>query len=164
MGSATHPGLQIVAAMDPEGVIGVGISLPWHLPDDLRHFRRLTLGHTVIMGRRTLLSIGKALPRRRNLVLSRRPGWSFPGTETCTDLESAVRAAGDVPVFVIGGAQVFRAALPRARVLHRTLVHERHAGDVRFPPIGADWQVVWEEEHAADECHASAFTLQRLER
>ncbi len=158
------PRLEIVVAMDPDRVIGRDNQLPWHLPEDLRHFRRITTGHTVVMGRRTHESIGRPLPNRRNIVLSRQPGWEAPGVEVHSDLDSALATVGDGPVFIIGGAGLFRETLPRAAVLHLTRVHERYPGDVHFPPLGEGWTLVWEAVHEADARHASGFTFQRLER
>jgi dihydrofolate reductase len=162
--SAIDPRLELIVAMDPDQVIGRDNRLPWHLPDDLRYFKRVTTGQTVLMGRRTFESIGRPLPNRRNLVLSRQPGWGAQGIEVFPDLDSALDAAGPDTIFIIGGADLFRATLPRAAVLHVTRVHDRFPGDVFFPPLGTGWNVAWEEPHAADERHASAFTIQRLER
>ncbi len=158
------PRVEIIVAMDPDRVIGRDNQLPWHLPKDLKHFKRITTGHTLVMGRRTYESIGRPLPNRRSIVLTRQPDWQAPGVETQPDLERALAAAGAGPVFVIGGAELFREALPRAAVLHLTRVHERFPGDVYFPPTGDDWTVVWEEKHGSDADHASGFTFQRLER
>lgn len=162
--SRVDPRLEIIVAMDPDGVIGRDNELPWHLPADLKHFKRITTGHTLVMGRRTYESIGRPLPNRRNIVLSRQPGWQAPGVETQPDLETALAVAGTGPIFIIGGAELFREALPRAAVLHRTRVHQRFPGDVHFPPAGDDWKLVWEEEHASDTQHRSGYTFQRLER
>jgi dihydrofolate reductase len=158
------PRLELVVAVDPDGVIGRDNRLPWHLPDELRHFKRITSGHVVVMGRKTQESIGRPLPNRRNLVLTHQTGWTAPGVEVYHDLEDALAAAGAGPIFVIGGSGLFQATLPRAAVLHLTRVHERHPGDVYFPDIGTGWTVVWEEVHEPDARHASGFTLQRLER
>jgi len=158
------PRLQIIVAMDPDRVIGRDNQLPWQLPEDLKHFKRITTGHTLVMGRRTYESIGRPLPSRRNIVLSRQPGWEAPGVEVHPNLESALATAGEGPIFIIGGAELFREALPRAAVLHLTRVHERFPGDVHFPPTGDDWALVWEEKHESDARHASGFTFQRLER
>lgn len=157
-------GLQVIVAMDPEGIIGHQNQLPWHLPKDLQHFRRLTLGHTVIMGRRTFESIGKPLPGRHNLVLTRQENWTAEGVTILHSLPAALAVAPSHEVFVIGGAALFAEALPQAEILHRTLVLDRYPGDVRFPPIDSAWQVVWEETHPRDEKHASPFILQRLQR
>jgi dihydrofolate reductase len=158
------PRLEIIVAMDPDRVIGRDNGLPWHLPDDLKHFKRITTGHTVVMGRRTYESIGRPLPDRRNIVLSRQSAWAAPGVEVCPDLETALAAADQGPVFIIGGAELFREALPRAAVLHLTRVHERFPGDVHFPPTAGGWEVVWEDTHEPDARHACGFTFQRLER
>ncbi len=156
--------LQIVVATDPSGVIGVDNRLPWNLPDDLRHFRRLTMGHTLVMGRRTFESIGKPLPGRRNIVLSSRSDWRHDQVETFPGLKEALAATDNETVFVIGGARAFAEALPLADTVHRTLVHKHHPGDVYFPALGPDWEVVWEEEHPADERHTSGFAFQQLRR
>lgn len=163
-GHDIDPRLQIIVAMDPDRVIGRDNQLPWHLPDDLRHFKRITTGHVIVMGRRTHESIGRALPNRRNIVLTRQRDWRAPGVETCPDLESALDAAGDGPVFIIGGAELFRIALPRTAVLHLTKVHRRFPGDVYFPDPGNDWVLAWEAAHESDASHDSGFTFQRLER
>ncbi|TVP82941.1 dihydrofolate reductase [Thioalkalivibrio sp.] len=162
--TAVDPRLQIIVAMDPDRVIGRDNQLPWHLPEDLKHFKRITSGHTLVMGRRTHESIGRPLPNRRNIVLTRQAHWRAPGVEVHPDLESALAVAGDVPVFVIGGAELFREALPRAAVIHLTKVHRRFPGDVFFPPADDGWSVAWEEEHGPDANHESGFTFQRLER
>jgi dihydrofolate reductase len=162
--ASVDPRVQIIVAMDPDRVIGRDNQLPWHLPDDLRYFKRITSGHTVVMGRRTYESIGRPLPNRRNIVLTRQTGWQAPGVEVHANLDAALAAAGDGPVFVIGGAELFRAALPRAAVLHLTRVHRCYPGDVHFPSEGHGWTVTWEEKHEADARHESGFTIQRLER
>ena len=157
----------IIVAMDEGGVIGRGGALPWHLPDDLRRFKATTMGHVLIMGRRTLDSIGRALPGRRSIVLSRNPRFEPPaGVEVASDLDAALSLAADAPrVFVIGGAAVFRAALPRARELLVTRVHAHVAGDVRFPATEwDDWALTDEERHPADARHAFPFSFRRYER
>jgi dihydrofolate reductase len=159
--------LSIIVAMDEDGVIGRAGSLPWHLPDDLRHFKATTMGHVLVMGRRTLDSIGRALPGRRTVVLSRNPAFHPPeGVEVAADLEAALSLVRDAPeVFVVGGASVYRTALPRAHRLVVTQVHAKVAGDVRFPPVDwDDWTLVEEERHPADARHAFAFSFRRYAR
>lgn len=133
----------VVAYAVPGRVIGDGQRMPWHHPADLRHFRAVTTGHAVIMGRRTWASIGRPLPNRRNLVLSRDPACRAVGAEVFADLSSAVAAArmgGDACPMVIGGGTVYAQALPVATMLHLTEVHEPHQGSVLFPAIAeADW-------------------------
>jgi dihydrofolate reductase len=148
------------------GVIGRDNRLPWRLPDDLRRFKRLTLDHPVIMGRRTWESIGRPLPRRRNLVLTGNPGYRAEGVETVPTFEAALAAcAGAGEVFVIGGAGVFRAAFPYASRLYLTRVHADMEGDVRFEEEALrGWDLVDEEHHAADADHEYAFTFRTYDR
>lgn len=157
-----YANLAIIVAADPDGVIGSDNQLPWHLPDDLRHFRAITTGHTVLMGRKTYESIGRPLPNRRNLVLSRREDWQHPaGVEVFPDIATAMTAAGNEQVFAIGGAEIFRWALPRAHTLYLTRVHCSYPGTVYLPDIGSGWQQVEEQFHPADATHSCAFSFQR---
>jgi dihydrofolate reductase len=136
----------VVAYAVPGRVIGDGERMPWHYPADLRHFRAVTTGHAVIMGRRTWASIGRPLPGRRNLVLSRDPTFAAAGAEVVADLPTAIAAArvgGDVCPMVIGGGTVYAQALPLATILHLTEVHAAHAGGVVFPEFDeASWREV----------------------
>src|SRR3970040_2404281 len=133
----------LVAAVAKNGVIGAGGQLPWHLPEDLRHFKKLTLGHPVIMGRRTWESLGKPLPGRENIVISRRTGYEAPGASVAASLEAAIAlCAGEPVAFVIGGAEIYAAALPLADGLVLTEIQEDYEGDTRFP----DWdRAAWRE-------------------
>ena len=124
----------LIAAVARNGVIGANNSLPWHLPEDLRRFRALTSGHTVIMGRRTWESIGKPLPNRQNVVVSHQTGLRLSGASVATSLEEAVTLATlPDPVFVIGGEALYRSALPFADVLYLTEIERDFVGDARFP-------------------------------
>ena len=158
--------ISLLVAMSENRVIGRDGDLPWRLSADLKRFKRLTRGHTVIMGRKTRESIPGTLPKRRKIVLSRDPGYQAPGAEVAASLEHALAlAAGEEEVFVIGGARVFAEALPRAERLYLTLVHAEVAGDVFFPEVEADdWRLVSEERHAADERHAYPFSFLVYER
>lgn len=154
----------VVAAAD-NGVIGRDGALPWSLPADLKHFRALTTGHHVVMGRKTHASIGRALPDRTNLVLTRHPEQVAADCRAVATLDEALavaRDAGETICFVIGGAGVYAQALPLARRIYLTEVHAVVDGDVRLPEIDrARWIEVAREEHAADERngHALAFTV-----
>ena len=161
-----RPLVSIVVAMDERSGIGHAGDLPWRLPDDLRRFKALTLGKPIVMGRKTWDSLGKPLPGRHNIVVSRQPGLELPGATVVSSLEAAFEAAGDVDeVCVIGGADVFRLALPRADVLHLTRVHATVPADTFFPEFEvADWQRVAHEERAADERHAHAFSFEEWRR
>lgn len=155
----------VVAAAD-NGVIGRDNDLPWRLPDDLRRFKRITMGAPMVMGRRTFESIGRPLPGRRSLVLSRDPGYRPDGVEVHPDLPSALAAAADAgEVFVVGGAAVFSEALALADRIHLTRVHAEVEGDVRFPdPDPARWRLVSSRRHEADDEHDLAFTFEVWER
>jgi len=158
-----------MVAMASNGVIGRENRLPWHLPEDLRYFKRITLGKPVIMGRKTFESIGSPLPGRPNIVVSRSVDWSAPGVTVADSLESALDSAqalaavsGAEELMVIGGAQIYAAALPLASRLYVTEVHAAFAGDTWFPPVNpAEWQEIAREEYAAtaDNPYAYAFVV-----
>ncbi|MCB1749400.1 MAG: dihydrofolate reductase [Gammaproteobacteria bacterium] len=158
--------LSIVVARDRQGVIGRDGTLPWHLPDDLKRFRAITMGKPIVMGRRTHASIGRPLPGRRNIVLTRDADYAAPGCEVFAALDTALAAleAGS-EAMIIGGAALYREALGRASRLYLTEVEAEVAGDVHFPAIdAAAWQEVSSEYHAADERHAHPFRFRVLER
>jgi dihydrofolate reductase len=146
-------------------VIGRDGRLQWHLPDDLKHFKRVTLGKPVIMGRRTWESIGKPLPGRRNIVMSRDPDLDAPGCTIVDTVDAALAAAGPAEeVMVIGGAQIYAAFQPRAGRIYLTRVVAAVDGDAHFSGPGDDWQVASRAHHAADDRHEYAFDLLVLER
>jgi len=133
----------LVAAVAANGVIGAQGSLPWRLPEDLQHFKRLTTGHPVIMGRRTWESIGRALPQRDNIVLTRQPGFQAPGARVAASFGDALALSADARVaFVIGGGELYRAALPHAAGLVITEIHRAYEGDVNFPEFD---RTFWKE-------------------
>lgn len=159
--------LAVIVAASTNDVIGRDGELPWHLPDDLKRFKRLTLDHPVVMGRRTFESIGRPLPRRRNLVLSSRPAYAPDGVEVFPSLERAIDAAAPAggTLFVLGGSRVFAEALPRARVLHLTRVLAEVEGDVVLPPIDwSAWHRVEAVEHPADARHEHPFVFETYRR
>lgn len=151
--------------MDEAGVIGRDGTLPWRLPEDLKHFRRLTLGKTVLMGRKTWDSLGKPLDGRRNWVLSRDPRFAPPGCEVFRRFEDALAARREGELAVIGGAELFRQALPLARIIHLTRVHARVEGDTFFPAWpAAEFREIDVVRHPADARHAHAYSFITLER
>ena len=158
--------LSLVAAMAENGVIGRAGGLPWHLPDDLRWFKELTMGQVVVIGRRTFESVGRPLPGRRWIVLTRNPAYRPSGVETAPDLAAAVRLAPDASeIFVAGGADVYRAALGQADRMYLTVIHAEVAGDTRFPPVDFDdWTLIAERHHPADARHEHAFSIRRYAR
>lgn len=158
--------IAIIVAVAQNGVIGVANALPWRLPDDLKRFKALSLGKPVVMGRRTFDSIGRPLPGRTNIVVSRQPGLAIDGAIVTGSFDDALAAAGAAPeIVVIGGAEIFRQALPRTDTIHLTRVHARVDGDVFFPELDpAKWRETAVEHHAADERHLYAFSFVTLQR
>ena len=158
--------LALVVAHTRNRVIGLDNAMPWHLPADLRHFRALTLGHPILMGRRTHLAIGRPLPGRRNLVLTRQTGLDLPGVEMVSTLDEALARCLDAEwVYVVGGSEIYQLALPRAARLHLTEIDAELAGDTWFPALTPG---EWVEQDSvlrpadADNPYALRFvTLQR---
>lgn len=160
-----QPRIAIIAALARNRVIGRGNRLPWHLPDDLRHFKRLTLGRPIIMGRRTWESLPGLLPDRTHIVITRDAQYRADGAAVVRSLDEALAAAGGEEALVVGGAQLYALALPRASRLYLTLVEAEVEGDAFFPEIDpAAWREVAREPHAADERHAYPFAFVTLER
>ncbi|MEX0744922.1 MAG: dihydrofolate reductase [Phycisphaeraceae bacterium] len=159
-------GLTLVVAMARNRVIGRGGELPWRLPADLAHFKRLTTGHTIIMGRKTFDSIGRPLPNRRSVVLTRDRQWRHAGVEAVHDMDAALRqVAGEGEAFVIGGEQVYRLAWPYADKVQLTLVEAEVEGDARFPELPVtDWRLVEQNDRPADEKNAYAMSFQTYVR
>jgi dihydrofolate reductase len=158
--------ISIIAAMAENRVIGVDNTLPWRLPADLRHFRLITTGHPVIMGRRNYESIGKPLPGRDNIVVTRDPDYRAPGCTVTHSLEQALTSAqNDREIFIIGGAEIYRQAFPRAERLYLTLVHADIRGDTYFPEFDpAQWRETSRERHEADEKNPYAYTFLTYDR
>lgn len=143
--------LTLVVAIDARRGIGVDNKLPWHLPEDLAHFKRVTLGHPIIMGRKTFDSIGRPLPKRRNIVVTRNPDWRHEGVDAVTSLADAIALAGDEPASIIGGAQVFTESMALADRMIVTEIAHTFACDTFFPPIDrAVWRETARETHHSD--------------
>jgi len=157
--------LSAVVAVSENGVIGRDNALPWHMPTDLAYFKRVTMGKPILMGRRTWDSIGKPLPGRRNIVMT-RGAFSAPGVDTVHSLDEAqALVAGEPEMMIIGGAEVFRLAMPRMTHIHLTRVHCHIDGDVFMPEIApGEWRELSREEHPADARNACALTFTLLER
>ena len=153
------PELSIIAAVARNGVIGADGHLPWRLPEDLKHFRALTRGHAVIMGRRTWESLGRPLPDRQNLVVSSNPAYAAEGARVVAGLDEALAVVAlPAPAFCIGGAALYRDALLRARTMHLTEIDRDYAGDVRFPAFARDaWREVSREHSVGGDGTAYAF-------
>ncbi len=160
--------ITLVVAVAEDGVIGAGGTLPWHLPEDLKRFKAATVGKPVLMGRKTFESIGRALPGRHNVVLTRQRDYrpADPAVDVVHDLDAALARVGAVAeVMVIGGSDVYALALPRATRILRTRVHAQVAGDTWFPALAAtDWRVTASERFMPDARNAHAMTFETLER
>lgn len=134
--------ISLVVAMSENRVIGVDNHLPWHIPEDLKRFKKITSGHPIIMGRKTYESIGRPLPNRTNIIISRNKDFRAEGTITCHSLEEAIKwasqASGNDEIFIIGGGEIFKQALPIADRIYLTTVHWPYEGDAFFPEIKMD--------------------------
>lgn len=162
--AAPAPRVTLVVARAHGGVIGWRNTLPWHLPEDLKLFRQLTSGQAVLMGRRTWESIGRPLPNRRNFVLSRDASWSAEGALRVASLDEAIAHAGDLDeLFIIGGAQVYAATLPRCERIVLTEIDLACEGDTVFPPLQEhDWIEVDRQQHRG--ANGIAFSVVTLLR
>ncbi|BEV73658.1 MULTISPECIES: dihydrofolate reductase [unclassified Paludibacterium] len=163
----SQPQLTMVAAMAAGRVIGIENRLPWHLPEDLRHFKALTLGKPVIMGRKTYESIGRPLPGRRNIVVTRQADWQAQGVEVAHGIEQALALAGAVPeVCLIGGAELYAQALPWADCLQLTEIELEISGDACFPEfLSQGWREVRREPQvSADGLHFAFVEYRKSSR
>lgn len=164
------PRICIIAAVARNGVIGIGNRMPWHLSEDMKRFKRLTLGHAVIMGRKTFESIvstsGKPLPGRDNIVVTRSSEWARPGCRTAPSLEAALAEVHEPrDAFVIGGAEIYALALPIARRLYVTEIERDFDGDTFFPPFDRSrWREVSRERIAPDGAGGFAYAFVKYER
>lgn len=160
------PLVTLVVAVADNGVIGRANTLPWHLPADLAHFKRVTLGKPIVMGRRTFASIGRPLPGRHNVVVTRDREYRVEGVTVAHGVDEALAACGSVEeTMVIGGAAIYTATLPLAGRIHLTRVHATIAGDVRFPPLDPlVWHEVARHDHPADARHAYPYSFLTFDR
>jgi dihydrofolate reductase len=156
--------ITIVVARAENGAIGRGGTLPWHIPADLKHFKAVTIGSVMVMGRKTFDSLPRLLPGRRHLVLTRDSGWSAPGAEVACSLQEAIRLARPAPVTVIGGGEIIALFLDQADAVELTEVHAEVEGDTFLPPFEpTSWREASREHHPAEEGRP-AYSFVRLER
>ncbi len=160
MTATYRPDIVLVVARADNRVIGKDGAMPWHLSEDLKRFKRITVGKPVIMGRKTFESIGKPLPGRHNIVLTRQPGWRAEGVTVVPNLAEAIAAAGLDPrtradaIMVVGGAEIYAQALPFATRIELTEIHAAPEGDTHFPQLDpARWRETFREAHPAGETH-----------
>jgi dihydrofolate reductase len=160
------PRIALIAAVAANGVIGAGNQLPWRLPEDLRRFRALTLGHAVVMGRKTWESLPRALPGRQNIVVTRQHGYAAAGADAAPSLAAAFECVRmPEPVFCIGGGEIYRAALPFATTLHLTEIARNFDGDARFPAFErSDWRETAREVRPPDRPDGFSYAYVTYER
>ncbi len=160
--------LSLLVAADEQNVIGKDNQLPWHLPNDLKYFKNQTWGMPILMGRKTFESIGKPLPGRKSIVISRNSNWNQEGVTLVHSIEEAIQKTQELDVkeiFVIGGAQIFESAFPLADRIYLTRIHHRFEGDVFFPEIpAANWEMVRNRKCFADDKNAFDHSFQVWER
>lgn len=141
--------LSTIAAVSENNIIGNNNKLPWHLPADLKYFKNTTMGHTLIMGRKTFESFGKPLPGRNSIVITRQENWFYEGVEVVHSLDDALIKVGKQDeIFIIGGAKIFKQALPLCNKMYLTIIHHNFDGDTSFPPVDfSEWKLVKDEKH-----------------
>ena len=158
--------ISIIVAKSENHVIGLNNQLPWHLPKDLQHFKRITMGHHVIMGRKTFMSIGKPLPGRKIIVVTRNPNYQAAGCSIVQDIPTALvvaEQAGETEVFIAGGASIYQATLTWVDKIHLTEVRAQLKGDTSFPQLNAhEWEEVNRIHHPVDEQHPYAYDFVEL--
>ena len=158
--------ISVIVACSAKGVIGAQGDLPWRLPDDLKRFKAITMGKPIVMGRKTWDSIGRPLPGRRNIVITRQTGFAAEGCDVVSSVDEAMAVAGDAAeVMVIGGSQIYELFLPLAERLYLTHVHADVEGDAFFPELSdGEWRLIDEDRHPADERNEYAFSSRVYER
>lgn len=159
--------ISAIVAVARNGVIGNDNDLPWRLPADLAFFKRMTTGHHIILGRKNYQSIGRPLPHRVNLVLSRDPSFDAPGCLVLSSLDKALEIAqmsGETECFIVGGAEIYRQALPWVSRLYLTRIEHDFAGDVVLPDLGGGWKVVWSVNYCPDAKNLWPFQITCFER
>lgn len=150
--------ISIIAAVAQNGVIGGGNAMLWHIREDFKRFKAITTGHPVIMGRKTYESLGRPLPNRTNIVITRNAALEIEGCKVVGSLDEALSlCSGEEEIFIIGGGEIYRQAMGVADKLYITLVHNSYEGDTRFPEIGSEWEEIFRERHERGETFEYPF-------
>ncbi|HVE89638.1 MAG TPA: dihydrofolate reductase [Burkholderiaceae bacterium] len=144
----TAPSITLIAARARNGVIGRNNQIPWKIPGEQAYFKKMTMGHPIVMGRKTWESIGRALPGRRNIIVTRDRSFAAPDAEVAGSLDEALALAGGTEVFVIGGAQLYAGAMPRAHRIMLTEIDADFDGDTKMPPLDHGWRETSRDHHA----------------
>lgn len=158
--------LSLIVAIAQNNIIGKDNKLVWHLPADMRFFRNTTMGHTLIMGRKTFESFGKPLPGRKSIVITRQKDWQYEGVTVVHSLQDAIGTVpGDEEVFIIGGAEVYRQAMPYCQKMYITIIHFDFEGDTYFPPVDySQWKLMSDVMHLPDEKNLYSYSFRVFER
>ena len=166
MNTTQKPRLSLIVAMAKNRVIGIDGKIPWHLPNELQLFKRVTMGHHIVMGRKTFESIGRLLPGRTTVIVTRQQDYAVPGAVVAHSLDEAlVRCAGDNEIFVIGGGELYRAAMPLADRIYLTVVDAEPSGDTQMPEFdAAQWKLVSTEQFSKDERHGHDYRFEVHDR
>ena len=162
----SNPTITLIVAASENNAIGINNQMPWHLPNDFKYFKRNTIEHSVLMGRKTFESIGKALPDRRNIVITRNADFQGADIDVANSIQEALLYCRDErEVFIIGGANIYQQALPLANKVLLTRVHTTIQGDAFFPTLSSeDWEMISAEPHQADDKHAFNYTFEVYKR
>lgn len=162
----TRPTLSAIVAMSENRVIGIDNQLPWRIPADLKHFKTITTGHPILMGRKTFESIGRPLPNRTNIILTRNANYDAPGCVVVTSIDDAIAKADPATeIFIIGGAEIYQQCLARVDQLYLTIVHEQFEGDAFFPELNSmEWREEDRVDHVADNENPYAYSFIKLRR
>src|SRR6476646_5864533 len=159
------PIISIIVATDEENGIGKDNQLMWHLPKDLKFFKTTTSGHPVIMGRKTFDSVGRPLPNRRNIVITHQKDLKIEGVEVFNALENAIKACANDEIFIVGGGEIYKQALPFTNKIYLTKVHHTFNADAFFPEFNpAEWKLIFKQDHEKDEKHAYRFSFLTFSR
>lgn len=158
--------ISLIVAMASNRAIGLNNQMPWHLSADLKKFKKITMGAPILMGRKTYESIGRPLPGRTNIIISRNPSYSQPGCRVCNDIDAALASCGEVKeVFIIGGSDFYKSMLPVADTLYLTQIHREFPGDTFFPEIDADQWIEVEREDIKDDPDVEfSYSFLKLEK
>ncbi|WP_293882127.1 dihydrofolate reductase [Sphingobacterium sp. UBA1498] len=158
----SNPTITLIVAASENNSIGINNKMPWHLPNDFKYFKKNTIEHSVLMGRKTFESIGKALPERRNIVITRNADFQGENIDVANSIQEALLYCRDErEIFIIGGANIYQQALPLANKVLLTRVHTTIKGDAFFPALPSEeWELVSSDSHQADEKHAFAYTFE----
>lgn len=162
----SEPRITLIVAAAENNAIGKNNQMPWHLPNDFKYFKSNTIDHTIVMGRKTFESIGRGLPQRRNLVLTTDLTFNADDIDIATNIQEMLRSCRDEKeIFIIGGAQIYKQTLPLADKVLLTRVHTHLDGDAFFPELpAAQWKLISQEAHPADDRHAYAYTFEVWQR